>query len=101
MKVQECQIQIQDLFLERFREQLTPEGIDIFNRVLHERREFNQYVENNFTGRGRHNTFNFSRFTKIGDLFKRIYNGEIMIPDAEREREALDYEYERLERYRW
>ena len=91
--------QTQDLFFDRFRQQLTPEGIAIFNRIIEENRLFNVYTRRSFTGSGRNNDFDFSHFIKIGDLFKRIYNLDTMIPEAEREQEGLEHEYERLERY--
>ena len=82
-----------------FRQQLTREGIDIFDRIVNERNQFNYYMENNFRG-DNNQQYNFSAYFRIGDLFNRIYNGKLMIPEAEREQEALDYYYARLERYR-
>ena len=84
---------------ERFRQQLTPEGKEIFNQILSERRQINDYIQNNFRG-GNNQEYNFSNFVRIGDLFRRIYNGETMIPEAEREQDALNDEYDRLQRYR-
>ena len=84
---------------DRLRQQLTPEGIATFNRIIEERRLFNVYSRRSFTGSGRNKYFDFSHFIKIGDFLKIIYNGDAMIPDAEREQEGLEYEYTRLERY--
>ena len=39
----------------------------------------------NFRGSTVNNSVEFSNFISIGDLFRRIYNGEMMIPEAERD----------------
>ena len=82
-----------------FRQELTPERFGIVNRIINERRNFNNYIVNNFRG-GNNQQCNFSGYMKIGDLFNRIYNGEFMIREAQREQKALDYDYNRLERCR-
>ena len=84
---------------ERFRGQLTPEGNNIFNQILNERRQINNYIQNNFR-RGNNHTYSFSNYTRKGDLFRRIYNGEMMIPEADREQNALNNDYDRLQKYR-
>ena len=61
--------------------------------------DINNYVQNN-SRCGNNQNYNFSGFTRIGDLFRRIYNGEILIPEAERDQNALNDEYDRLRRYR-
>ena len=61
-----------------FRQRLTQEGIDIFDRIVNERNQFNNYIENNFRG-GNNRQYNFSGYIRIG---------------------APDYDYARLERYR-
>ena len=71
----------------------------MFNRILNERRQINNYIQNNFRGEN-NQIYNFSNFTRIGDLIRRIYNGETMIPEAEREQNTLGDEYNRLQRYR-
>ena len=50
------------------RQQLTPERIDVFNRIANEKRQYNDYVQNNFTG-SINQQYNFSGYVKIGDLF--------------------------------
>ena len=42
-----------------FRQQLTLEGLNIFDRIVNERRQFNNYVQNNFR-RGNNQQYNFS-----------------------------------------
>ena len=79
----------------RLREQLSPEGLYVFDKIIGERSLFNTYIRSSFTG-GNGKDYDFSHFTKIGDLFNRIYNGNTIITEAEREQGGLDYEYERL-----
>ena len=43
---------------DRFRQQLTPEGVAIFNRIIEERL-FNVYTRRSFTGSGRNNDLIF------------------------------------------
>ena len=54
----------------------------------------------NFRGSTVNNSVDFSNFIKIGDVFGRIYNGEMMIPEAERNQYFLEVEYNRLDRHR-
>ena len=42
-----------------FRQQLILEGLNIFDRIVNERRQFNNYVQNNFRG-GNNQQYNFS-----------------------------------------
>ena len=65
---------------DRFRQRLTPERLQIFDQIIRERSLLNVYTINNFTGANNVN-YDFSHFIRIGDLFRRIYNGESMIPE--------------------
>ena len=61
--------------------------------------DINNFVQNNFRG-GNNQIYNFSSYVRIGYLFNRIYNEEFPLPEAEREQRGLDFDYDRLQRYR-
>ena len=80
-----------------FKQQLPPEALAMLNRI--QEKKLINYSKLNLRG-GDNEFYDFSDFTKVGELFNRIYYGEILIPEAEREQEAFDYEFERLRGYR-
>ena len=54
----------------------------------------------NFVRSTVNNSVDFSNFIKIGDFFRRIYNGEMMIPEAEIDQNVLEDKYNTLDRHR-
>ena len=103
MRVQEKKIQTQNsvsLNLNtKSKEQLSPEVIYVFNKIVEERNLFNNYIRSSFI-RGNRVDYDFSHFSKIGDLFDRIYKGKTLITEAEREQENLEFEFEKLKKYK-
>ena len=83
---------------DKFKKELPPEGQSLLNNILEKARAID-YSKLQFTGGNKH-LFTFSDYTKVGKLFDRIYKGEILIPEAEREENAFDYDYEELENYK-
>ena len=82
----------------RFKEQLSPEGHIVLNKILKKGRSIN-YLKLNFTG-GNKEEYDFTDFVPIGKFLSRIYNGQILIPAAERRQNAFDSELEKLKKYK-
>ena len=70
----------------------------MLNKILEEKRLIN-YSKLSFKG-GNNVYYNFSDFTKVGELLSRMYRGQVLIPEAERERDAFEIEFEKLNDYR-
>ena len=82
---------------DKFKEQLSPEGNYVFNKIIEEKKLFNNYIRSSFTG-GNKIDYDFSHFTKIGNLFNKMYYGDTLIPEAEREQYDLEVELEKFKK---
>ena len=84
---------------DKFKEQLSSDGNHICNEIIEEKKSFNNYIRSSFT-RDNKTDYDFSHFTNIGDLFNKMYYGDTLIPEVEREQENLELEFEKLKKYK-
>ena len=98
MKVQDKKIQTQNLLLINLKINYHQKEFTCLIKYW-KKHEFNNYIRLSFT-RGNKKDYDFPHFTKIGDLFRRIYKGEVLIVEAEREQESLEHKFRELEKYK-
>ena len=72
----------------KFKEGLLQEAKIVFDKIVDKERSIS-YLELGFRG-GNNKDYNFTNFSPLRELFRRIYFGEILISAAERKQDNFD-----------
>ena len=82
----------------KVKEELSQEAKNILKKLNNQGRLIN-YKKPNFTA-GNRKEYNFTNFSSLGELFKRVYYREILMPGAEREQDEFNESLKLLKEYK-
>ena len=78
------------------RDELPKEAIKAFDNLVKKDRTIDyQKLDKDFGG----NKYDFTMFSTMGKLLKRLYYGKILVPDAEREQDKFYFRLKKLKEY--